>query len=193
MPTTPLAAHLPTSQTPLTTMEAIRFNADGTLSDPEQYATWRRGIRKLDWRAVPALGLLWLANFIDRSNIGNAKVAGLTADPKPTGRSSTSPWPSSTSRTSQARSRATCSSGSWERSSGCPSSYLHGCCDGVLGDRQELSRPIVVSCCWGCSRVVCFQGCRCICHNCTRGTWCRYASHSSMLEPVFPGRSEAPC
>lgn len=60
----------------------IRFNADGTLSDPEQHATWRRGIRKLDWRAVPALGLLWLANFIDRSNIGNAKVAGLTADLK---------------------------------------------------------------------------------------------------------------
>ncbi|EST09593.1 Major facilitator superfamily [Kalmanozyma brasiliensis GHG001] len=60
----------------------IRFNQDGTPSDPAQYATWRRGIRKLDWRAVPALGLLWLANFIDRSNIGNAKVAGLTTDLK---------------------------------------------------------------------------------------------------------------
>ncbi|PWY99042.1 MFS transporter, partial [Testicularia cyperi] len=41
-----------------------------------------RGIRKLDWRAVPPLGLLWLANFIDRSNIGNAKVAGMTTDLK---------------------------------------------------------------------------------------------------------------
>ncbi|PWN46850.1 MFS transporter [Violaceomyces palustris] len=37
-------------------------------------------MKKLDWRAVPPLGLLWLANFIDRSNIGNAKVAGLPTD-----------------------------------------------------------------------------------------------------------------
>ncbi len=61
---------------------SIQFDAKGLPSDPEQYATWRRGIRKLDWRAVPPLGLLWLANFVDRSNVGNAKVAGLTTDLK---------------------------------------------------------------------------------------------------------------
>ncbi|KAJ9480086.1 putative High-affinity nicotinic acid transporter (putative) [Pseudozyma hubeiensis] len=61
---------------------AVRFNAEGFPADAEQYAIWRRGIRKLDWRAVPPLTLLWWANFIDRSNIGNAKVAGLTTDLK---------------------------------------------------------------------------------------------------------------
>lgn len=45
---------------------AIPFDDKGLPSDPEQYAIWRRGVTKLDWRAVPPLGLLWLANFIDR-------------------------------------------------------------------------------------------------------------------------------
>lgn len=44
----------------------IQFDQKGIPSDPEQYATWRRGITKLDWRAVPPLSLLWLSNFIDR-------------------------------------------------------------------------------------------------------------------------------
>jgi len=35
---------------------------------------------KLDCHILPPLALLWLANFIDRSNIGNAKIAGLTTD-----------------------------------------------------------------------------------------------------------------
>ncbi|KAF9451708.1 MFS general substrate transporter [Macrolepiota fuliginosa MF-IS2] len=35
---------------------------------------------KLDCRILPPLALLWLANFIDRSNIGNAKIAGLERD-----------------------------------------------------------------------------------------------------------------
>ncbi|KAJ1022556.1 hypothetical protein NDA16_003545 [Ustilago loliicola] len=64
---------------------AIQFDDRGFPSDPEQHKAWRRGIRKLDWRAVPPLTLLWLANFIDRSNIGNAKVAGLTTDLRLTG------------------------------------------------------------------------------------------------------------
>lgn len=46
--------------------ETIRFDARGLPADPEQYASWRRGITKLDWRAVPPLMLLWLAAFIDR-------------------------------------------------------------------------------------------------------------------------------
>lgn len=34
---------------------------------------------------VPALGLLWLANFVDRSNAGNARIAGLDRDLSLTG------------------------------------------------------------------------------------------------------------
>ncbi|TEB30252.1 MFS general substrate transporter [Coprinellus micaceus] len=40
----------------------------------------RRVLWKLDCNILPPLALLWLANFIDRSNIGNARIAGLEAD-----------------------------------------------------------------------------------------------------------------
>ncbi|CAH7669020.1 major facilitator superfamily domain-containing protein [Phakopsora pachyrhizi] len=34
-------------------------------------------VRKIDLHVLPALSLLWLACFIDRTNVGNAKVGGL--------------------------------------------------------------------------------------------------------------------
>ena len=37
----------------------------------------RRILKKVDYRLVPLLSLLYLVAFIDRSNIGNAKIAGL--------------------------------------------------------------------------------------------------------------------
>ncbi|KAF9267164.1 MFS transporter [Marasmius fiardii PR-910] len=42
----------------------------------------RNVLWKLDIHILPTLALLWLANFIDRSNIGNARIAGLEADTK---------------------------------------------------------------------------------------------------------------
>lgn len=44
-----------------------------------------RVLRKVDMRLVPMLALLYLVAFIDRSNIGNAKIAGMTKDLKMTG------------------------------------------------------------------------------------------------------------
>ncbi|KAJ4361719.1 hypothetical protein N0V95_001612 [Ascochyta clinopodiicola] len=41
-----------------------------------------RVLRKVDYRLVPMLSLLYLVAFIDRSNIGNAKIAGMEADLK---------------------------------------------------------------------------------------------------------------
>ncbi|KAF2267142.1 MFS general substrate transporter [Lojkania enalia] len=38
----------------------------------------RKILSKVDYRLVPVLALLYLVAFIDRSNIGNAKIAGLT-------------------------------------------------------------------------------------------------------------------
>ncbi|KAJ7499646.1 MFS general substrate transporter [Mycena latifolia] len=35
---------------------------------------------KLDWRLLPIVTLLYLWSFLDRTNIGNAKIAGLTQD-----------------------------------------------------------------------------------------------------------------
>jgi hypothetical protein len=37
-------------------------------------------IWKLDLRIIPFLGLLYLCSFLDRVNIGNAKLAGITVD-----------------------------------------------------------------------------------------------------------------
>ncbi|KAJ7213290.1 major facilitator superfamily domain-containing protein [Mycena rebaudengoi] len=39
-----------------------------------------RLFRKLDWRILPIVTLLYLLSFIDRTNIGNAKIAGLPED-----------------------------------------------------------------------------------------------------------------
>lgn len=40
----------------------------------------RRVLRKLDTRLVLFVALLYMMSFLDRSNIGNAKVAGMTDD-----------------------------------------------------------------------------------------------------------------
>ncbi|EIW56969.1 MFS general substrate transporter [Trametes versicolor FP-101664 SS1] len=40
----------------------------------------RQVLRKLDFRLLPFVCLLFVLSFLDRTNIGNAKVAGLTAD-----------------------------------------------------------------------------------------------------------------
>jgi sugar phosphate permease len=37
-------------------------------------------MRKVDWRILPVLTLLYVLSFMDRSNIGNAKVAGMNED-----------------------------------------------------------------------------------------------------------------
>jgi hypothetical protein len=40
----------------------------------------RRLIRKIDWTLLPFLALLYLLSFLDRTNIGNARLAGLEKD-----------------------------------------------------------------------------------------------------------------
>jgi len=39
-----------------------------------------RIFRKMDWYLLPFVSLLYLLSFLDRSNIGNAKIAGLSTD-----------------------------------------------------------------------------------------------------------------
>ncbi|KAK0453626.1 MFS transporter [Armillaria borealis] len=45
-----------------------------------QHRMTRNILWKLDCHILPPLALLWLANFIDRSNVGNARIAGLETD-----------------------------------------------------------------------------------------------------------------
>lgn len=40
----------------------------------------KKVLRKMDIRLVPMLALLYLLSFLDRGNIGNAKIEGLTDD-----------------------------------------------------------------------------------------------------------------
>lgn len=42
-------------------------------------------LRKMDLRLIPMLALLYLLSFLDRGNIGNAKIEGLTEDLNMTG------------------------------------------------------------------------------------------------------------
>lgn len=39
-------------------------------------------MKKVDWRLLPLLTILYILSFMDRSNIGNARVAGMNADLK---------------------------------------------------------------------------------------------------------------
>ncbi|EAT79758.1 hypothetical protein HBH56_182170 [Parastagonospora nodorum] len=48
-----------------------------TLEPNIDRAAEKRLIRKLDLRILPVLWLLYLVNFIDRANIGNAKIQGM--------------------------------------------------------------------------------------------------------------------
>jgi hypothetical protein len=45
---------------------------------PDDPASERKLTTKLDFKVIPILGLLYLICFLDRTNIANAKLAGLT-------------------------------------------------------------------------------------------------------------------
>ncbi|UNI17029.1 hypothetical protein JDV02_003408 [Purpureocillium takamizusanense] len=45
--------------------------------EPEEV---KRVLRKVDWRVIPILGFLYIMCYMDRSNIGNAKVAGMSKE-----------------------------------------------------------------------------------------------------------------
>ncbi|CAI7604650.1 unnamed protein product [Penicillium pancosmium] len=58
---------------------------DAGLSEEERAKIDRKLLWKLDIRLVPWLSLLYLVSFLDRTNIGNAKLVGLEDDLKLTG------------------------------------------------------------------------------------------------------------
>lgn len=47
--------------------------------EPDEAAT-KRLLRKIDWRLIPFLALLYLLSFLDRTNIGNARLDTLEED-----------------------------------------------------------------------------------------------------------------
>lgn len=65
----------------LGTLHDLPEDPDAGLSDQEKAAIDRKLVWRLDWILIPWLCLLYLMAFLDRTNIGNANVAGLTKAP----------------------------------------------------------------------------------------------------------------
>ncbi|KAF9317764.1 hypothetical protein BG003_000372 [Podila horticola] len=61
--------------------EKIEYDSENNIAkaalDPIKIQQLRR---KLDWHLIPLIAALYLCSFLDRVNIGNAKVAGLSHD-----------------------------------------------------------------------------------------------------------------
>ncbi|GAB7357232.1 hypothetical protein MBLNU459_g8212t1 [Dothideomycetes sp. NU459] len=65
-------------QAHLETVDA--YDPDAGLSPEERAAIDKRLVRKLDLQLIPWLSFLYLISFLDRTNIGNAKIDGLTTN-----------------------------------------------------------------------------------------------------------------
>lgn len=52
----------------------LKVERDATIATAEEEAAI---IRKLDWRIMPLLFLFYTLSVLDRSNLGNARLAGL--------------------------------------------------------------------------------------------------------------------
>ncbi|KAI5776576.1 retrograde regulation protein 2 [Geopyxis carbonaria] len=61
-------------------VQDIDDDPDAGLSEAERERIDRELVRRLDWKLIPWLCLLYLASFLDRTNIGNAKIEGLATD-----------------------------------------------------------------------------------------------------------------
>lgn len=55
-----------------------RVTAPGTTLESFAHLDEKKILRKMDIRLIPMLALLYLLSFLDRGNIGNARIEGLT-------------------------------------------------------------------------------------------------------------------
>lgn len=60
------------------TLRDLPDDPDAGLNDHQRAVIDRKLVRRLDLILIPWLCLLYLMAFLDRTNIGNAKIAGLT-------------------------------------------------------------------------------------------------------------------
>ncbi|KAJ5151758.1 hypothetical protein N7492_010053 [Penicillium capsulatum] len=61
-------------------VELEKASEASILEDAHQQRLTRRILLKLDTRILPMLALLFLCSFLDRTNVGNAKIIGLESD-----------------------------------------------------------------------------------------------------------------
>ncbi|KAK7970611.1 hypothetical protein PG996_000960 [Apiospora saccharicola] len=60
--------------------QSLPYDPDAHLSPEERAKIDRALVWRLDWILIPWLCVLYLLAFLDRTNIGNAKIAGLSKD-----------------------------------------------------------------------------------------------------------------
>lgn len=80
------APDMPTTESDSVTNEKVVSNSKQPVEDIQvESAGWDEGatkrlIRKIDLRLIPFLALLYLLSFLDRTNIGNARLDTLEVD-----------------------------------------------------------------------------------------------------------------
>ncbi|KAI5859577.1 MFS general substrate transporter [Durotheca rogersii] len=74
------ASHDSQDEDTIGTIQGVLPDPDAHLSQEEKDKIDRKLVWKLDWILIPWLCILYLLAFLDRTNIGNAKVAHLTDD-----------------------------------------------------------------------------------------------------------------
>ncbi|PAV17566.1 MFS general substrate transporter [Pyrrhoderma noxium] len=62
--------------------EPYHVSTDAKVDEERSYAEARKIVRKMDVHLVPVVTIFYLLSFLDRVNIGNARVAGLQKDLK---------------------------------------------------------------------------------------------------------------
>ncbi|KAJ9668716.1 hypothetical protein H2201_000960 [Coniosporium apollinis] len=67
---------------PLITASQIqsRFNTLQDLSHEQMVTLNRKVVKKIDWRLMPCVTIMFLMNYLDRINVSNARLAGLQDD-----------------------------------------------------------------------------------------------------------------
>lgn len=73
------------SQATTTVPETIDAFTDTTDIAARYGINEKSFVRRLDYKLLPGLSLLYLLSFLDRSNVGNARIEGLTTDLKISG------------------------------------------------------------------------------------------------------------
>jgi len=53
---------------------------EGELTESIDWSLERKLVRKIDWALIPLFTIIYCSNFIDRTAIGNAKIAGIERD-----------------------------------------------------------------------------------------------------------------
>ena len=65
--------------------DTLETATEQNIPPPIDAAIERRILRRLDFTFLPMLNVLFIVSFADRSNIGNAKIAGMNRDLELTG------------------------------------------------------------------------------------------------------------